>query len=31
MYECDDTKNAINIAKHGVSFRLAQGIFDGQC
>ena len=29
MYEWDDTKNKINIAKHGVSFRLAQRIFDG--
>jgi uncharacterized DUF497 family protein len=29
MYEWDDTKNAINIAKHGVGFRLAQRIFDG--
>ncbi|WP_158925352.1 BrnT family toxin [Acidisphaera sp. S103] len=29
MYEWDETKNAINIAKHGVSFSLAQRIFDG--
>jgi uncharacterized DUF497 family protein len=29
VYEWDDTKNAINIAKHGVSFTLAQRIFDG--
>jgi hypothetical protein len=29
MYEWDDTKNALNIAKHGVSFELAQRIFDG--
>jgi uncharacterized DUF497 family protein len=29
MYEWDDAKNAINIAKHGVSFMLAQRIFDG--
>ncbi len=29
MYEWDETKNAINIAKHGVSFRLARRIFDG--
>jgi hypothetical protein len=29
MYEWDDTKNPINITKHGVSFSLAQRIFDG--
>ena len=29
MYEWDDAKNAINIAKHGVSFQLARRIFDG--
>jgi uncharacterized protein len=29
MYEWDDAKNAINIARHGVSFTLAQRIFDG--
>ena len=29
MFEWDDTKNAINIAKHGVSFQLARRIFDG--
>jgi uncharacterized protein (DUF4415 family) len=29
MYGCDDAKNAINITKHGVSFTLAQRIFDG--
>ena len=29
MFEWDDTKNAINIAKHGVSFQLSRRIFDG--
>jgi len=29
MHEWDDTKNASNIAKHGVSFQLARRIFDG--
>jgi uncharacterized DUF497 family protein len=29
MYEWDDTKNAVNIAKHRVSFELARRIFDG--
>lgn len=27
--KCDDAKNALNIAKHGVSFALAQGMFGG--
>jgi uncharacterized protein len=29
MYEWDGSKNTLNIAKHGVSFELAQRIFDG--
>lgn len=29
MTEWDDAKNLQNIAKHGVSFELAQRIFDG--
>ncbi len=29
MYEWDDDKNAVNIAKHGVSFDLARRIFEG--
>jgi uncharacterized DUF497 family protein len=29
QYEWDDSKNALNIAKHGVGFELAQRIFDG--
>ena len=29
MYEWDAAKNALNIAKHGVSFELARRIFDG--
>lgn len=29
MFEWDDAKNASNIAKHGVSFELAQLIFGG--
>ncbi|MBC7635363.1 MAG: BrnT family toxin [Acetobacteraceae bacterium] len=28
-YEWDEAKNASNIAKHGVSFALAQRIFEG--
>ncbi len=29
MYEWADTKNALNVAKHGVGFELAQRIFGG--
>jgi uncharacterized DUF497 family protein len=29
MYEWDDAKNALNIAKHGIDFDLARQIFDG--
>ena len=29
MYEWADTKNALNVAKHGVGFELAQQIFGG--
>jgi uncharacterized DUF497 family protein len=29
MFEWDQTKNASNIAKHGVSFALARRIFEG--
>lgn len=29
MFAWDDAKNAANIAKHGVSFELAQRIFNG--
>jgi uncharacterized protein len=29
MYGWDSSKNALNIAKHGVSFEHAQRIFDG--
>ena len=28
LFEWDEKKNAVNIAKHGVSFVLAQKIFD---
>jgi uncharacterized DUF497 family protein len=28
MYEWDNVKNALNIVKHGVSFELAQRVFD---
>jgi hypothetical protein len=29
MFEWDDAKNTVNVAKHGVSFQLARRIFDG--
>lgn len=29
-FEWDETKNRANIAKHGIGFRRACGIFDGQ-
>lgn len=28
-YEWDETKNAANVAKHGISFAMASRIFDG--
>ena len=29
MFDWDETKNARNIAKHGISFEMARQIFDG--
>ena len=29
MFEWDDAKSTVNVAKHGVSFQLARRIFDG--
>ena len=29
MFDWDETKNARNIAKHGISFEMARRIFDG--
>ena len=30
LFELDDQKNQTNIAKHGISFKMAKRIFDGQ-
>ena len=29
-FEWDENKNALNIRKHGVSFEVAQGVFDDE-